>query len=90
MKAALLALAFQPRKIHSIFGEQREVSPYGIYRLRVKIKGQLQWIVIDDYVPVFQDTDRPLLCGTVGQQLWIMLIFKAFAKVLGSYSAIQG
>ena len=47
-------------------------------------------MVIDDYVPVFEDTERPLLCGTVNNQIWVMLIFKAWAKICGSYSAIQG
>lgn len=63
-----------------------EANPSGIYQLKVKIKGILQWIVVDDYVPVFVDTGRPLLCGTVGHQIWIMLIFKAYAKICGSYS----
>ena len=47
-------------------------------------------MVIDDYVPVFEDTERPLLCGTVNDQIWVMLLFKAWAKICGSYSAIQG
>jgi len=47
-------------------------------------------MVIDDFMPVFADTDRPLLCGTFNQQVWMMLIFKAWAKICGSYSAIQG
>jgi len=58
--------------------------------LKVKIRGVLQWMVIDDFMPVFADTDRPLLCGTFNQQVWMMLIFKAWAKICGSYSAIQG
>ena len=47
-------------------------------------------MVVDDYVPVFEDSLRPLLCGTVNKQIWVMLIFKAWAKICGSYSKIQG
>lgn len=55
----------------------------------MKINGIFQELVIDDFIPVFQDTQRPLLCGTIGHQIWMMLIFKAYAKIVGSYSAIQ-
>lgn len=46
-------------------------------------------MVIDDYVPVFSDTGRPLICGLVNQQIWVMLICKMWAKLCGSYSAID-
>ena len=46
-------------------------------------------MVIDDRVPVFEDTGRPLLCGTSNHQIWMMLIFKALAKITGSYGAIH-
>lgn len=86
IKAALISLAFKPERIFSIFGEVHQANPYGIYQLKVKIKGILQWLIVDDFVPVFVDTKRPLLCGTVGHQIWIMLVFKAYAKICGSYS----
>jgi hypothetical protein len=47
-------------------------------------------MLIDDFVPVFDDNSKPLLCGTMNHQIWLMLLFKAFAKVCGSYGAIQG
>ena len=65
MKAALTSLALNPEKIHGIFDNQTSVNDCGIYKLRVKINGVLQWMVIDDFIPVFADTKRPLLCGTV-------------------------
>ena len=65
------------------------MNKYGLYELKVKHKGVLQWMVIDDFIPVFSDTQRPLLCGMINNQIWMMLIFKAFAKICGSYSAMQ-
>jgi hypothetical protein len=47
-------------------------------------------MLIDDYIPVFEDSHRPLLSGTVNNQIWVMLVFKAWAKICGSYSAIRG
>jgi len=30
-----------------------------------------------------------LLCGSINRQIWVMLLYKAWAKICGSYSAIQ-
>ncbi len=49
----------------------------------------VQWILIDDFIPVFSDTGRPLICGLANQQIWVMLICKVWAKIRGSYSAID-
>ena len=65
MKAALLSLALKPERIFDIFGGNKETNSLGIYRLKVKVKGIVEWISIDDYIPIFTDTERPLLCGTV-------------------------
>ena len=32
------------------------MNKYGLYELKVKHKGVLQWMVIDDFIPVFSDT----------------------------------
>lgn len=86
MKAALYSLALKPERILDIFGGNKEINSLGMYRLKMKIKGIVEWIFIDDYIPIFIDTERPLLCGTVNNQIWMMLIFKAYAKICGSYS----
>ena len=46
-------------------------------------------IVIDDYIPVFADTNRPVFCKATGREIWVMLIEKAWAKIKGSYGAIS-
>ena len=56
LNSVLVALALRPERIFGIFNHQREANIYGAYNIRVKIKGVLQWMVIDDYVPVFEDS----------------------------------
>lgn len=46
-------------------------------------------VIIDDYIPVFAATDRPVFCKATGKEIWVMLIEKAWAKIKGSYGKIS-
>jgi hypothetical protein len=46
-------------------------------------------MVVDDWVPVFEDTGRPLVCGAADGGIWTMLVCKAWAKVCGSYGELE-
>lgn len=62
-----------------------EVKPEGIYRLAVNIQGKRQEIYIDDYIPVFEGSDRPVFCKPMNNEIWVILLEKAWAKLSGSY-----
>jgi hypothetical protein len=68
-------------------------STCGAYRLRVTVQGEDRDVVIDDLIPCYVTSagsaPEPAFGYTdVSNELWWMLVVKAFAKVLGSYEAV--
>jgi len=49
--AALSALAEKPKRIKDIFGNQT-YNPKGIYKIKFRVKGIVEEIIVDDYLPV--------------------------------------
>lgn len=82
------ALARYPHRIETIFNFNLSEQKSCIYRLIVKEAGIIKELVIDDYVPVFKETDRPVFCKANVREIWVMLLEKAWAKLKGSYGAI--
>jgi hypothetical protein len=54
------ALAESENRIYNIFGNQK-FTPSGIYRVKLRINGFIQEILIDDYIPV-NKAEKPLFC----------------------------
>jgi calpain-15 len=75
-------------------GQKAGVSPVGLYHLRF-YKGGLKTILrVDDYFPCepgpnMPDRYGPLFSKSNGDELWVLLAEKAFAKIHGSYEAIE-
>jgi hypothetical protein len=62
----------------------------GMYTLRFFKRGQWKNVVIDDRIPCDQ-TDTPLYTRSKdSQQIWPLLVEKAYAKMHGSYGALPG
>jgi len=51
--------------------------------------GERQTIIIDDHIPCDADGD-PCFSKANGNELWVMLLEKAWAKIHGSYERIIG
>lgn len=43
-----------------------EISQEGIYRMQIVEQGVYKEVVIDDFVPVFEGTNRPVFCRPIG------------------------
>ena len=43
--------------------------------------------MIDDYIPVFSGTLRPVFTKPKNHEAWVMLLEKAWAKLKGNYGA---
>ena len=50
--------------------------------------GEWQHVVIDDFIPV--KNKAPSYSRANGDELWVLLLEKAYAKAYGSYEIIEG
>ena len=49
--SALAAIAEQPSRIINMFGDQA-YNPSGLYKVPVQINGEIEEVLVDDFVPV--------------------------------------
>lgn len=68
---------------------QEEVSPQGVYQIRLCKNGNWITVTVDDYFPC-RPQGGPVYSQGHGPELWVLLLEKAFAKVHGSYHQIKG
>ena len=47
-------------------------------------------VTVDDFIPVDAETNEPVFTCPNGNEMWVMIIVKDFAKYMGSYGAIEG
>lgn len=93
--AALACVAERPEIVQRAI-RYNTVDPRGKYTFRlwnqVKERAGSAWvnIVIDDFIPVSPGTCTPKFAKANGNEIWAMLLEKAFAKMYGSYSALEG
>eukprot|EP01083_Nonionella_stella_P056574 148888_1 len=95
--AAICCLAEFPGAIENCFGsfEYSTRGKYSIklYDLRIG-KQKRETIVIDDFIPCISAHGdgqvQPLFSKPKGNELWVLLMEKAFAKFCGGYSELKG
>lgn len=85
---AILCIAENPERIKNIFADSFARNEYGIYKVIVNINGIPKEIVLDDYIPVYSPSNRPVFCKISHKEMWMVLLEKAYAKVKGSYGNI--
>jgi calpain-15 len=62
----------------------------GCYEVRLCDAGQWVTVTVDDYFPCFPvDGGGPVFSQSHGNELWVLLLEKAFAKVRGSYASLR-
>ncbi|XP_067949689.1 calpain-15-like [Watersipora subatra] len=65
-----------------------QLNPYGVYGFKLCINGDWKEVIIDDKLPC--DSDKQLkFAKAKRKQLWVPLLEKAIAKLLGGYSALN-
>ena len=85
--AVLSAIAEDPRRIQDRI-KITEINEAGIYCVTFYINGEETPVIIDDYFPYYQF--KPAFCRTKDNEIWGMLLEKAWAKVHGSYERTNG
>lgn len=71
--------------------QDKKVNDQGMYRINIFNPVAQKWesVVVDDFVPLGPD-GLPLMAKPQGNEMWVLLLEKAFAKWFGSYVQIQG
>jgi calpain-15 len=64
----------------------RTYNPSGLYGVKLCIDGEFKAIGVDDYIPI--QYDKPAFTKGSNDEIWVMIIEKAWAKVFGSYENI--
>ncbi len=87
----LAALSQRPDLIRAVFKTQT-VNPDGFYELFYHENGQKKIIFIDDNIVMMKSTffKEFQFAQPNGEELWVMLIEKAYAKYEGGYSNVLG
>lgn len=85
--SALSSLAERPGMVKRLFITQ-EYNKEGIYKIKICKNGEWVVVTIDDYIPC-RFNGGPMFSRGAGNELWVMLIEKAYAKLHGSYQALS-
>lgn len=88
--SAVSSLATIPNLVTCLFinEEKSREHCYGVY---LRINGRWRIILVDDFFPCYNFIgDNFAFTKTNGNELWVILLEKAWAKVAGSYAGIIG
>lgn len=86
--STLSALAEHPERIRKIFVVQ-EANEQGVYAIKICDMGEWKTIIVDDYFPCDPKTKQPIFTTGHKDELWVLLLEKAWAKVYGGYAKID-
>ncbi|KAL1803034.1 calpain-type cysteine protease DEK1 isoform X1 [Daucus carota subsp. sativus] len=67
-----------------------EYNEEGIYTVRFCIQGEWVPVVVDDWIPCESHGKPAFATSRKGNELWVSLLEKAYAKLHGSYEALEG
>ena len=70
----------------------RTYNPRGRYKVRIydPVEKEFVSVVVDDRIPCEKGTKRPRFMSPNGNELWAIILEKAYAKFCGSYAALSG
>lgn len=88
--AAIATLAERPHLLQNCF-LTNGYNPRGKYTIRLYDDHSkcFKNITIDDFIPV-DDNNVPIYTGAKGNEMWPLLLEKAFAKMRGGYEKLDG
>lgn len=86
--SAVSALAEREKRVRAIF-VTKEANDAGCYVVQVYVSGCLQTVVLDDAVPCRRASKVPAFTRSLGNELWVLLLEKAWAKVNENYENVE-
>eukprot|EP00578_Thalassiosira_sp_NH16_P010871 CAMPEP_0181122174 /NCGR_PEP_ID=MMETSP1071-20121207/25161_1 /TAXON_ID=35127 /ORGANISM="Thalassiosira sp., Strain NH16" /LENGTH=458 /DNA_ID=CAMNT_0023207103 /DNA_START=258 /DNA_END=1635 /DNA_ORIENTATION=- len=89
--AAFACASEFPDAVRRMFVTQ-EYNPRGLYKVRIfdPVKKKFVVVTVDDRIPCKKGTRRPRFMSPNGNELWAIILEKAYAKFCGSYAALDG
>ena len=89
--SSLSMAATAPGLIENLFRRPKCFPDIGLYTLRFYKNGQWVNVIVDDRIPCYRDTGTPVFAQCKdGNETWVMLVEKAYAKLHGCYEALNG
>lgn len=82
-------MAIDSQRIKDLF-VTKKVNDQGKYIVKLYLDGILTKVTIDDYFPYDPITKMPAFSQTNGNELWVLILEKAWAKINGSYENTIG
>jgi hypothetical protein len=82
--ASISALTENPQIIAEIY-RHHDVQGNGCYEICMKIDGLWNVVMLDDFIPCSRRTNRPIFANPKNNELWAILLEKAWAKINGGY-----
>ncbi|KNA16830.1 hypothetical protein SOVF_085410 [Spinacia oleracea] len=67
-----------------------EYNEEGIYTVRFCIQGEWVPVIVDDWIPCEAPGKPAFATSRKGNELWVSVLEKAYAKLHGSYEALEG
>lgn len=68
----------------------KQANTAGIYQVTLYITGEEKVITVDDYFPFCPSKNDWAFSKSVDNEIWVLILEKAWAKVHGSYQRIEG
>ena len=85
--SAIAALAEKPKLVRRTI-LTKEANPHGFYRVKLCRMGSWESFTLDDYFPCFP-LGEPIFSQNNKNEIWVMLLEKAFAKLFGDYLSLE-
>ena len=88
--SAIAALCTYPKLIEKLFffKEKSDENCYGCY---FRLNGIWKLVLVDDYIPCYGTWGKNFaFSSTNGNELWVILLEKAWAKLNGNYARVIG
>jgi hypothetical protein len=70
----------------------KEYNPRGLYKVRIFDPVVKKWkiVIVDDRIPCEKGTKKPRFMSPNGNELWAIILEKAYAKFCGGYANLNG
>jgi calpain-15 len=85
---ALASLAERPKLVENLFVTKTK-NKEGVYRIKFCKNGEWVEVTVDDYFPCLP-CSGPLFSRANGNEMWVLLLEKAYAKLHGNYFTLRG